>query len=572
MSRFWLGVAVVVGIAGWPSPGWTCDAVLMDVREMVAQSDVILLAEVTGSTPGSPDKSGLVALRVLELLKGSFSAKTLTVEGQVNLELTAPGVKGPVPYTELDCTRAGLCGGCYARDYRDGARYLLFLKRGELYWAPLAPANEEVAGPDDPWVAWTKQQLMNGAPSALPSAESGFRKEASTDSVTRLQAIEAMKASKDPLPDEAAATLRDFLSDPDTGVLLGALELLKTMGPAAAPAVPAVAALLKDDTTHYIYGGTPEWQEGIGQDIHGPALEVLGAIGRGAKDAVPAIVEFFNKHKAPTDAYDVGRRDLALEALAKIGPDAASAVPVLADYIKDASPLGQWFHSSPSLEAQPFIPVFSVLERIGPAAKAAVLNLKRYTGLPHTGRVRQAALQAILAIDPGDPDLYPIALRSLRQVTEPMIQEDEPLALEIIRRRPSYTRKEIRMAADLLKQLTEKRQGAVGMNEAVNAAFCDVFAAHKDVSLDAVPVLANIVDLYPTQGAVSGLPTILQTLGALGPAADAAVPAIKKKVLDPWFTIEGYREAGVEALRQIGTPAAQAALEEYEAKKKTNFW
>jgi len=388
------------------------------------------------------------------------------------------------------------------------------------------------------------------------------------DSESRLKAIEDVRQLKDPLPREAAVILAEYLKDPDTRVLLGALELLERMGPDASIAVFALVDLLKGDPIRYVYSSF----EGIGLDIHGPALRVLASIGPAAKDAVPTVLDVFNKHKAPKDASDVGRRDLALEVLAKIGPNAADAVPVLIDYIKDTSPLEQWFHSSPSLKAMPFIPVFRVFQSLGPSANAALPALKQYTELSHSGAVRYEALKAIVAIDPRSPDLYPIALRSLSRVTRPSDKEDFELALELVRKQSSLSRKEIEMTVEFLHHITEERKGNVFTNELVNDVLCDVFVRHKDLAGGAVPVLAKIVEYYPSQGAVSGLPKILETLGALGPQADAAVPAIKKKVLDPWFAIEGYREAGVEALKQINTPAARAALEEYEVKKKTNFW
>jgi hypothetical protein len=48
--------------------------------------------------------------------------------------------------------------------YRRGAEYLLLLTReqaGELtpYWSPLAPTNEQVSGPDDPWIQWVKIEV-----------------------------------------------------------------------------------------------------------------------------------------------------------------------------------------------------------------------------------------------------------------------------------------------------------------------------------------------------------------------------------------------------------------------------
>jgi len=53
----------------------------------------------------------------------------------------------------------------FAGSYRAGAEYLLFLKKnnhGELtvYWAPLAPVNEELHSSQDPWLIWVREQAQ----------------------------------------------------------------------------------------------------------------------------------------------------------------------------------------------------------------------------------------------------------------------------------------------------------------------------------------------------------------------------------------------------------------------------
>jgi hypothetical protein len=70
----------------------------------------------------------------------------------------------------------GTCGlaavrGCFALEYRRGAEYLLFLRRGDHssyaqseqltpYWAPLGPTNEQLfGGGSDPWLLWVRGQL-----------------------------------------------------------------------------------------------------------------------------------------------------------------------------------------------------------------------------------------------------------------------------------------------------------------------------------------------------------------------------------------------------------------------------
>jgi hypothetical protein len=73
---------------------------------------------------------------------------------------------GPIPYQMV--RPAGQRGNCFATEYRPGAEYLLLLSRSDRagltpYWAPLAPLNEQIRGPDDPWVAWVREQLEDAS-------------------------------------------------------------------------------------------------------------------------------------------------------------------------------------------------------------------------------------------------------------------------------------------------------------------------------------------------------------------------------------------------------------------------
>ena len=106
---------------------------------------------------------GRVTLEVLEVLKGRFHRRRLAVDGRTGAAPASPRGR-QIPYDQLDCARAGGCGGCFAHEYRDGAEYLLMLKGVTPYWAPLSPTNEEVSGAQDPWVLWVKGQLSRMDP------------------------------------------------------------------------------------------------------------------------------------------------------------------------------------------------------------------------------------------------------------------------------------------------------------------------------------------------------------------------------------------------------------------------
>jgi hypothetical protein len=66
---------------------------------------------------------------------------------------------GAIPYTSVRSD--GLRGACYAYAYQKGGEFLLLLRGTTIdsltpYWEPLRPTNEQVRGPNDPWVEWVR--------------------------------------------------------------------------------------------------------------------------------------------------------------------------------------------------------------------------------------------------------------------------------------------------------------------------------------------------------------------------------------------------------------------------------
>jgi ankyrin repeat protein len=120
--------------------------------EITDRADVILLVKVPDEiiTKFSP-----IEMQVLEIVKGDFKTKTVTIFG-VTARYYGHNDGAP-PY---DIVRPGGRGGsCHADDYKPGGQFLLFLKGGDVYWAALAATNEEVSGPNDPWVVWVRERL-----------------------------------------------------------------------------------------------------------------------------------------------------------------------------------------------------------------------------------------------------------------------------------------------------------------------------------------------------------------------------------------------------------------------------
>jgi hypothetical protein len=139
----------------WPLP---------DIRAFVDSADLIIRARAARLMPrevtqpfGYPDTQ--IHFEMLEILKGDSVPKEVAIAGAFvdrdDFNRTA------VPYRIV--RHAGQRGDCYATEYKQNAEYLLLLRRksGVLtpYWAPLAPLNEQIQGPDDPWVRWIRTEI-----------------------------------------------------------------------------------------------------------------------------------------------------------------------------------------------------------------------------------------------------------------------------------------------------------------------------------------------------------------------------------------------------------------------------
>ena len=155
-------IVLILALAGPASP---CSFVgphpVPTPDELVKQADVIVRVRAQpADDPGSRTARIMVRFTVLEVLKGTLPETTLSDQGY--LENSDDANHGSAPYTFI--RRGGTHGDCHARNYRAGADYLFFLKgqndRLTPHWAALRPANEQIFGDNDLWVAWVRQQLV----------------------------------------------------------------------------------------------------------------------------------------------------------------------------------------------------------------------------------------------------------------------------------------------------------------------------------------------------------------------------------------------------------------------------
>jgi hypothetical protein len=118
--------------------------------ELVRDAEAIVLARPVrfAPTPKSPG-FGMLTFEVEEVLAGDFHAASLTIDADVET------FAGRTPEDDFSAPRPS-AAACQAEDYRLDRRYLLFLRQYRRQWGISGPGfsrvNEEVDGPDSPWV------------------------------------------------------------------------------------------------------------------------------------------------------------------------------------------------------------------------------------------------------------------------------------------------------------------------------------------------------------------------------------------------------------------------------------
>jgi len=199
-----------------------------------------------------------------------------------------------------------------------------------------------------------------------------------------------------------------------------AIKKLTDLGPAAAPAVPALIAAMKDPKN----------------TVSTRSLIVIAftKIGPAAKPALPTLMWAISAtHPPECHVFECVGHDIRREvirAIGDFGPEAAEAVPMLLSIIKDDK--RERFLDQPILETLgkigagdvekvvPFLAAYveefpphrggieyatKALEELGPAAKPAVPILLRYFERNKDNFNGAAVAEALYKIDPANPDV-----------------------------------------------------------------------------------------------------------------------------------------------------------------------
>ena len=124
-------------------------------------------------TTGVPEST--VEFRTEEKIWGGDAPVTIVLNGYLTDRDDFNDV--PLPYRFV--RPGGRAGSCIANSYKEGAQFLLFLKRrGSSYTADisaLGPTNEQLHGPEDPWLKWVKAYLTPCAPPDSEGLDYGDR-------------------------------------------------------------------------------------------------------------------------------------------------------------------------------------------------------------------------------------------------------------------------------------------------------------------------------------------------------------------------------------------------------------
>jgi HEAT repeat protein len=297
-------------------------------------------------------------------------------------------------------------------------------------------------------------------------------------------------AGIDPQNEAAMSLLVEALKDKAAKVRKRAAECLGDLGPGARSAVASLVKEVGDSDP------TVSWA----------AIDALGQIGPDAESALPTLVEALN---------DARTRGAAIDALGQIGRIARAAIPALEKVLKGDDGSVRWSAAS-------------ALVRIGgPGAEDGVRYLLE-TATRDKARNQTDATHILMA-----PTARPSLPALLRAIRDPLVRD---FATEIALEVSAYLMKD--PLADVRSLLQDKDAGVRCVSAWV--LYCARAVEIKEViAVQQEGLKAS--DPWPRRRAA-------QFLGALGPNARDAVPALSAALKDH---DERVRDAAAKALKSI---------------------
>ena len=384
---------------------------------------------------------------------------------------------------------------------------------------------------------------------------------ATTDKDTSVQQAALMALGVCGTPQQALPVLRKALKSPQPALRLAAVDALAGFGPDAAPAVPEILALLKDE-------------QGL-VSLH--AAEALTQIGA---PAVASIVPLLK---------DAEYQPLALHMLDQIGPGATTAVSELVALLKSTSDEMTKRQiclvlADLKVDAAPALPELQkiLMGKMGidrPAAAYALGSIGTEPALKEIARwsddadplVRIAVAAAQLRAHPEDRAIRSAALPKLREA----LQRPEPNVRRMAAQAAALFGPEAAPALPELLAIVKSDQEDLMVREAALGALGELGTA-------AAPAISELVELHQKGQPELRLITTY-TLGRLGPVAKPAVAELQRQLaagppleravaawalaeIDP--TPENLKTAVPVLLEALITPRETAAVQIIQTLRK----
>jgi hypothetical protein len=136
---------------------------LFDNADVIVRATAVKYAKPPNNTnfmtTGEPDST--IQFKVEESLRGKDLPDTIALNGYLSDRDDYNEM--PVPYTFVRPN--GRSGSCFANTYKQGAQFLLFLKKNNKGYtsniSALGPTNEQLRSENDPWLLWVKDHLKD---------------------------------------------------------------------------------------------------------------------------------------------------------------------------------------------------------------------------------------------------------------------------------------------------------------------------------------------------------------------------------------------------------------------------
>jgi HEAT repeat protein len=369
---------------------------------------------------------------------------------------------------------------------------------------------------------------------------------------------------------EAVPALTEKLKDPRPEIRREAVLTLGAIGPAAAAAIPQIAALLTDQ--HVRTAATFTLGE-LGQ-IPADADAAVRAAAKG-DDRLLATVSLWALARVHPEDKDLRReateqlitrlkekepfvRVAAARALAALPPAPEITGPIWERVLADADETTV-HHALDALASigAPAVPrltaalkhehlraeIIYVLGHIGPAAAPATAALAKLID-DKNARVAHEAVLALGAIGPGAKEAVPALIRALEQ------PEDKESNFCAIACCLGKIGPDAAAAQPVLLERVKSTDTQLALMSAW--ALAQICPASADAAAKTVPVLTAglALDLAEDRELAA------EALGRLGPLAKDAAAALQKAAADPDKVV---REAAAQALAAVGQPAAGTA-------------